>query len=195
MLVFCLGALLLFTSVIMILLVLIQRGRGGGLAGAFGGQGGQSALGVRAGDVFTKITVVIAVLWVLLAGILGIAMRSEARAEKAGENVEGEGAFAPEKEEEGIGVDGGDGPLVQPAEDGPVPDVPEEDGPDTDTDNPPPTEPEGESDDEGSPEPSTDEGTEAPTPTGDDTTPDDTESSESGEPAETSTEPPAGEGN
>ena len=57
-----LGFLLVFSSLIMILLVLIQRGRGGGLAGAFGGMGGQSALGVRAGDVFTKITVVVAVI-------------------------------------------------------------------------------------------------------------------------------------
>ena len=33
--------LLFLTSVFLILLVLIQRGRGGGLAGAFGGLGGQ----------------------------------------------------------------------------------------------------------------------------------------------------------
>ncbi|MCR9197414.1 MAG: preprotein translocase subunit SecG [Planctomycetaceae bacterium] len=127
MLVFLLGSLLLFTSVIMILLVLIQRGRGGGLAGAFGGMGGQSALGVRAGDVFTKITVVIAILWVLLAGILGIAMRSEARAEQRGEGLEGGEVFAAEEEEgdEGDnGEDAGDGenvPLVEPNEDDPQP--------------------------------------------------------------------------
>ena len=50
----------------MILLVLIQRGRGGGLAGAFGGAGGQSAFGTKAGDVFTKITVAVAAFWILL---------------------------------------------------------------------------------------------------------------------------------
>lgn len=50
-------------SVFMILLILIQRGKGGGLAGAFGGMGGQSAFGTKAGDTFTKITVVIAVIW------------------------------------------------------------------------------------------------------------------------------------
>lgn len=73
--------LLFFLSGLMILLVLIQRGRGGGLAGAFGGQGGQSALGVRAGDVFTKITIVMAVCWVILCGGLGIAMRSDSKAD------------------------------------------------------------------------------------------------------------------
>ena len=54
-------------SVVLILIILLQRGRGGGLAGAFGGAGGQSALGTRAGDVFTKITIGLAVLWILLA--------------------------------------------------------------------------------------------------------------------------------
>jgi len=50
----------------MILLVLIQRGKGGGLAGAFGGMGGQSAFGTKAGDTFTKITIVTAILWFVL---------------------------------------------------------------------------------------------------------------------------------
>jgi preprotein translocase subunit SecG len=58
--------LLLVTAVFMIVLVLIQRGKGGGLAGAFGGMGGQSAFGTKAGDLFTKITIVVAVVWVLL---------------------------------------------------------------------------------------------------------------------------------
>ena len=70
-----LTVLLLLTSFFMILLVLIQRGRGGGLAGAFGGQGGQSAFGTRAGDVFTKITVVVAIVFIMLASLLGKAMR------------------------------------------------------------------------------------------------------------------------
>jgi preprotein translocase subunit SecG len=54
-------------SVIIILLVLIQRGRGGGLAGALGGMGGYSAFGTRAGDIFTRITIVAAALWLLAA--------------------------------------------------------------------------------------------------------------------------------
>jgi len=58
--------LLTCTSIFMILLILIQRGKGGGLAGAFGGMGGQSAFGTKAGDTFTKITVVTAVLWFVL---------------------------------------------------------------------------------------------------------------------------------
>jgi preprotein translocase subunit SecG len=47
-------------------LVLIQRGKGGGLAGAFGGIGGSSAFGSRAGDQFTKVTLITAAVWILL---------------------------------------------------------------------------------------------------------------------------------
>lgn len=53
-------------AVFLILLVLVQRGRGGGLAGALGGMGGSSAFGAKAGDVFTKITIVVATIWILL---------------------------------------------------------------------------------------------------------------------------------
>ncbi|PQO27484.1 preprotein translocase subunit SecG [Blastopirellula marina] len=60
------GPLLLLTSVFLILVVLVQRGRGGGLTGALGGAGGQSAFGAKAGDMFTRITVVVAVFWILL---------------------------------------------------------------------------------------------------------------------------------
>jgi preprotein translocase subunit SecG len=82
-----LSLVLAMISVFMILLVLIQRGRGGGLAGAFGGMGGQSAFGTRAGDIFTRITIVLAVVWVLLAGGLGMLMRRDARAAATGEKT------------------------------------------------------------------------------------------------------------
>ncbi len=54
------------TALFLILLVLVQRGRGGGLAGALGGMGGSSAFGAKAGDIFTKITVVVAAFWIIL---------------------------------------------------------------------------------------------------------------------------------
>ena len=64
-------------SALLILVVLLQRGRGGGLAGAFGGLGGQSAFGTKAGDVFTKITIGLVTVWVLLAGISGVLARMD----------------------------------------------------------------------------------------------------------------------
>jgi preprotein translocase subunit SecG len=66
MLNFLIPVLLFLTSVFLILLVLIQRGRGGGLAGAFGGLGGQSAFGTKAGDLFTRITIGVAAFWIIL---------------------------------------------------------------------------------------------------------------------------------
>ena len=61
-----LAILLALTAIFLILLVLIQRGRGGGLAGAFGGMGGQSAFGTKAGDLFTRVTIVTAAIWIIL---------------------------------------------------------------------------------------------------------------------------------
>ncbi|GIX04250.1 MAG: hypothetical protein KatS3mg114_0119 [Planctomycetaceae bacterium] len=61
--------LLAIVGLFMIFLILLQRGRGGGLAGALGGMGGTSAFGTRAGDIFTRITIVVAVIWVALAAI------------------------------------------------------------------------------------------------------------------------------
>ncbi|MFO0064318.1 MAG: preprotein translocase subunit SecG [Pirellulaceae bacterium] len=51
-------------SLFLILLILVQRGRGGGLSGALGGPGGQSAFGTKAGDIFTRITIVTAAIWI-----------------------------------------------------------------------------------------------------------------------------------
>ena len=56
--------LLSLMAIFLILLVLVQRGRGGGLAGALGGMGGSSAFGAKAGDVFTRVTVVAAAIWI-----------------------------------------------------------------------------------------------------------------------------------
>jgi preprotein translocase subunit SecG len=61
-----LNTLVIIAGLFLILLVLIQRGKGGGLAGAFGGIGGSSAFGSRAGDMFTRITIIAAAVWILL---------------------------------------------------------------------------------------------------------------------------------
>ena len=65
-----LNVLVILSGVFLILLVLIQRGKGGGLSGAFGGAGGSSAFGSRAGDLFTRITIITASVWVALIMIL-----------------------------------------------------------------------------------------------------------------------------
>lgn len=62
-----LGISLFLISVFLVLLILVQRGRGGGLAGALGGPGGQSAFGTKAGDTFTWITAGAALVWIFLS--------------------------------------------------------------------------------------------------------------------------------
>ena len=60
------GILMFVVAVFLILLVLVQRGRGGGLTGALGGMGGQSAFGTKAGDMFTRVTMATAGVWIIL---------------------------------------------------------------------------------------------------------------------------------
>ena len=82
--------LLLVTSLFLIGLVLIQRGKGGGLAGAFGGAGGSSAFGSRAGDLFTKVTIYTAAIWILLIMFL-IKMTQPTAPLKADEQIQRQG--------------------------------------------------------------------------------------------------------
>ena len=93
--------LLMFVGLFLMFVILLQRGRGGGLAGAFGGLGGQSAFGTKAGDVFTVITIVTVVIWVILACLTGWRLRIEAN---PGYGVAEQDEVVKEKAEE---VDGG----------------------------------------------------------------------------------------
>ena len=85
-------------SAFLICLVLIQRGRGGGLAGAFGGVGGSSAFGTRAGDVFTRITIVTASVWIALN--MGLVVKSNRVTAQAQSTIGGE--FLPDSERTGL---------------------------------------------------------------------------------------------
>ena len=75
MVVWILSFLLPVLSIFLILLILVQRGRGGGLVGAFGGMGGQSAFGAKAGDVFTRITIITVSIWIVLCVWILLAMK------------------------------------------------------------------------------------------------------------------------
>ena len=64
---FALNIIVVVLSLMLIfLIVVIQRGKGGGLAGALGGAGGSSAFGSKSGDVFTKATLYLAAIWVVV---------------------------------------------------------------------------------------------------------------------------------
>ena len=63
------GPALFLISVFIVLIILLQRGRGGGLTGALGGAGGASAFGVKAGDIFTRITAIAVLIWIVLCAV------------------------------------------------------------------------------------------------------------------------------
>jgi preprotein translocase subunit SecG len=58
---------------LLLLVILLQQGKGGDMASAFGGGGSQTAFGARAGaTVLTKATAVLGVLFMLGAIALGV---------------------------------------------------------------------------------------------------------------------------
>jgi len=56
----------MLVAIFMVLLVLVQKGRGGGLGAAFGGAG-SSVLGSKTGDFLTWVTISLVGLWLLLS--------------------------------------------------------------------------------------------------------------------------------
>jgi len=57
----------------LVVIVLLQSGKGGGLTGIFGsGGGGQTIFGARTGDVMTKTTTVLAICFMLFSLFLAI---------------------------------------------------------------------------------------------------------------------------
>jgi preprotein translocase subunit SecG len=63
-------------TVLLVVAVLLQSGRGGGLAGMFGGGGAESALGVRAASTIEKATFVLGGIFLVTALILGFTTES-----------------------------------------------------------------------------------------------------------------------
>jgi len=115
MLHYLLGIMMFLTALFLILLVLIQRGRGGGLAGAFGGAGGQSAFGTKAGDMFTKITIGTAAVWIVIAA-MSVRLLNAPKASVLGDGGSGPPVIAPAKlpgeEDTGAGGGGADAGLL-----------------------------------------------------------------------------------
>lgn len=124
---FFMGTLLFIVSIFLMLLILVQRGKGGGLTGALGGMGGQSAFGSKAGDAFTKITIITSIIWITLC-MLTIALfnppppaKQQLTAEERYKlQIQGEQVEAPETTGEPSTLVPGDD--SQPPESGDTPD-------------------------------------------------------------------------
>ena len=64
------AVLFVICCVSLILIILIQKGRGGGLSGAFGGAMASGILGSKTGDFLTWVTIVLVGVFLLLAVVM-----------------------------------------------------------------------------------------------------------------------------
>jgi len=84
--------LIIFIAVILIIVVLAQNSKGGGLSSQFGGSGASQLIGVkRTGDLLEKIT------WYLIIGIFVLSLGSAALVDGNGTNT-GEGFTSPNEQ-------------------------------------------------------------------------------------------------
>jgi len=73
MLYYLIATLYVLTCLVLMLVILLQQGKGGDIANAFGGGSSQAAFGARSGaTVLSRATTVCAVLFVVGALVLGI---------------------------------------------------------------------------------------------------------------------------
>lgn len=70
-----LAVLFAFTAIVLMGVILLQRGKGVGLSGAFGGAGGHTAFGAKTGDFLTWATIVVAVGLLIFAILLNFVFR------------------------------------------------------------------------------------------------------------------------
>jgi len=95
-----LGLALFLVCCLLMIVILLQKGRGGGLSGAFGGGGGSSAFGAKTGDLFTWITVVVAMIFLFGNVVANYAFDESAKNDNASEPVQA-APVTPEPSAEG----------------------------------------------------------------------------------------------
>jgi len=87
----------LFSCAFLVIIVLLQAGKGGGLAAAFGGGGGvDSAFGAKVGGPLRKVTAVFATSFLVLAIVLAIIRSTQSRSVIDGKDL---GPAPPSQEE------------------------------------------------------------------------------------------------
>lgn len=103
-------AIHIIVSIFLIAVILLQAGRGGGLADTFGGSQMQSLFGTKSAGILTKLTTVCATVFILTC--LSIAIISSQRSKSIVEKVR-----VPEAKE-AVGLDVGEAeeekPIVAP---------------------------------------------------------------------------------
>jgi len=102
------GIIWVVVALALILMILLQKGKGGGLGSAFGGGAG-SLLGTKTTDFFTKVTIALVLLFLLLAVIMVKFYKPESSADLSSPMMPG---GAPQT------------PLSAPGAGGPAPQTP-----------------------------------------------------------------------
>ncbi|MCK5225669.1 MAG: preprotein translocase subunit SecG [Planctomycetes bacterium] len=64
------AALFILCAIVLILTILIQKGKGGGLSSAFGGGAAGGVLGTKTGDFLTWATIMLVAVFLLLAVLM-----------------------------------------------------------------------------------------------------------------------------
>jgi preprotein translocase subunit SecG len=108
------GTLMVIVCALLILVILLQKGRGGGLAGAFGGAGGHSAFGAKTGDVFTWVTVGLTFAFIVIAVLGNYAFRPE-KLVNAGQATQSPAPQGPGAEQPAVPPTGGGPSTSRPA--------------------------------------------------------------------------------
>jgi preprotein translocase subunit SecG len=131
--------LYVFVCVFLILVVLLQAGRGGGMGTAFGGSSQSVFGGAGAGNFLTRLTVIMAAMFMVLSASLAYLSTSSDKAlEKASQAIKAREEARKldaksKKDAEGKALSGGDptAPASVPVPAGEAPGEPAGDGPES----------------------------------------------------------------
>lgn len=105
---------------IFVLLILIQKGRGGGISSAFGGAGGNTAFGSKTGDVLTWATSIVFAVFLLMC----VALNFLATEVNASQTKDGHQLVAPPVQSSNPAVPAPDDTAVPATPDTTTPAVP-----------------------------------------------------------------------
>jgi preprotein translocase subunit SecG len=103
---------------ILIGLILLQKGRGGGLSSAFGGAGGNTAFGSKTGDILTWATAIIFGIFILLA--IGLNLLADSKNAKIQKRPATQPVPAAVPMDEPLPADAAMPPVTPAAADAPV---------------------------------------------------------------------------
>ncbi len=112
-------ALYVIICVSLIVVILLQSGKGSGLSGIFGsGGGGQTIFGARAGDVMTKTTTVLAICFMGFS--LALALISAQQSSSLVGEIEAAGLEMPRSDAGAEEASGASAPATVPPEEAPA---------------------------------------------------------------------------